>query len=239
MSRCPRQTWLATGGSAVTRRDAPAGHPPLGVGLEPGSEASVPSWWALRHDQRVADFALELCGPQVPSATRRGAQSRRSSTPCASPSRWHERVQRNVIGERLLGLPRDPEPSHLERDRAAQLSTSCPGDPDTKEQRMSQQRLSFDDVHVATSTREGAQSSRAPTSSATGRVRRLQPMHHDEVLATCGPASVFGHGMFSMGFLGSRSPTTGRGTSPTTRCASPDRRANEVSPPRSPSPQAE
>ena len=32
-------------------------------GLEPGSEASAAKLVGAEHDQRVADFALELCGP--------------------------------------------------------------------------------------------------------------------------------------------------------------------------------
>ena len=48
------------------------------------------------------------------------------------------------------------------------------------------------------------------------------PMHHDEIAATAaGQPSVFGHGMFSMGLLGTAlTDYVGPGTSATTRCAS-------------------
>ncbi|HEV8064577.1 MAG TPA: MaoC/PaaZ C-terminal domain-containing protein [Acidimicrobiales bacterium] len=65
--------------------------------------------------------------------------------------------------------------------------------------------ISYDDVEV------GAEApSRTHVLSRTDLVKYagasgdFNPMHHDEVLAqAAGQPSVFGHGMFSMGFLGS------------------------------------
>ena len=81
-------------------------------GLEPGSEASVAKLVGAEHDQRVADFALELCGPAGAfSDGDEAAQSRAFlHTLCLTIAGGTSEVQRNVIGERLLGLPRDPEP---------------------------------------------------------------------------------------------------------------------------------
>ncbi len=70
---------------------------------------------------------------------------------------------------------------------------------------MGEQKLFFDEVT------EGDQApSRTHTLTRTDLVRYAgasgdyNPMHHDEIQATAaGQPSVFGHGMFSMGFLGS------------------------------------
>jgi acyl dehydratase len=70
---------------------------------------------------------------------------------------------------------------------------------------MGEQKLFFDEVH------EGDEApSRSHTLTRTDLVKYagasgdFNPMHHDEVKATAaGQPSVFGHGMFSMGFLGS------------------------------------
>jgi acyl dehydratase len=70
---------------------------------------------------------------------------------------------------------------------------------------MSQQRLSFDDVHVGDQAPEKVHKlTRTDLVRYAGASGDFNPMHHDEVLATAaGQPSVFGHGMFSMGFLGS------------------------------------
>jgi acyl dehydratase len=68
-----------------------------------------------------------------------------------------------------------------------------------------EQKLFFDDVH------EGDEApARSHTLTRTDLVKYagasgdFNPMHHDEVKAKeAGQPSVFGHGMFSMGFLGS------------------------------------
>jgi alkylation response protein AidB-like acyl-CoA dehydrogenase len=81
-------------------------------GVEPGSEASVRKLLGAEHEQRVQEFGLELLGPD--GATTEGAAARWSrgflSTRCLTIAGGTSEVQRNVIGERLLGLPRDPEP---------------------------------------------------------------------------------------------------------------------------------
>ena len=83
-------------------------------GLEPGSEASLAKLLGAEHDQDVAYFGLELLGPLGVTA-QEGAPATFSRqvlhTLCLTIAGGTSEVQRNVIGERMLGLPRDPEPA--------------------------------------------------------------------------------------------------------------------------------
>jgi alkylation response protein AidB-like acyl-CoA dehydrogenase len=84
-------------------------------GVEPGPEASVAKLLTSEVDQAMAGFGLDLAG--VAGTLRRGSPGAakdgnvalsyllmRAATLGAGTSE----VQRNLIGERLLGLPRDP-----------------------------------------------------------------------------------------------------------------------------------
>jgi alkylation response protein AidB-like acyl-CoA dehydrogenase len=84
-------------------------------GLSPGPEASVAKLLTSEVDQAMANFGLDLAGPAgtlergSPGAAKNGnvAQSyllMRAATFGAGTSE----IQRNVIAEKLLGLPRDP-----------------------------------------------------------------------------------------------------------------------------------
>jgi acyl dehydratase len=69
---------------------------------------------------------------------------------------------------------------------------------------MSEQKLSFDEVAVGDEapvlTHKLTRTDLVRYAGASGD---YNPMHHDEIAATAaGQPSVFGHGMFSMGFLG-------------------------------------
>ncbi len=81
------------------------------AGADPsGSEASVRKLLGVVHDQRVQEVGLGLLGPEGAVAEGDGAQwSRgflfnRNLTIAGGTSE----IQRNIIGERVLGLPRDP-----------------------------------------------------------------------------------------------------------------------------------
>lgn len=82
-------------------------------GASPGPEASIRKLLSAEHDQRVQEFGLGLLGPA--GATVDGDAAGWTfgflANRCLTIAGGTSEIQRNVIGERLLGLPRDPEPS--------------------------------------------------------------------------------------------------------------------------------
>ncbi|HMC40197.1 MAG TPA: acyl-CoA dehydrogenase [Acidimicrobiales bacterium] len=82
------------------------------TGARPGPESSVRKLLGAEHDQRVQEFGLYLLGPE--GATTQGAAEQWTfgflANRCLTIAGGTSEVQRNVISERLLGLPRDPEP---------------------------------------------------------------------------------------------------------------------------------
>jgi len=81
-------------------------------GLQPGPESSVRKLLGAESDQRVQDLGLELLGPAGALAEGPGKDWAFGllHTRCLTIAGGTSEVQRNVIGERVLGLPRDPEP---------------------------------------------------------------------------------------------------------------------------------
>jgi alkylation response protein AidB-like acyl-CoA dehydrogenase len=84
------------------------------AGAQPGPEASVRKLLGVEHDQRTQELGLSLLGaagatgePGAPSQWTFGFLANRCLTIAGGTSE----IQRNVIGERLLGLPRDPDPT--------------------------------------------------------------------------------------------------------------------------------
>ncbi|MFG2646682.1 acyl-CoA dehydrogenase [Streptomyces sp. NPDC048436] len=82
------------------------------AGAEPGAGASIRKLVQTPHQQKVAELALELLGPA--GAVREGAGERALHgflmSRCLTIAGGTTQVQLNVVAERLLGLPRDPEP---------------------------------------------------------------------------------------------------------------------------------
>jgi alkylation response protein AidB-like acyl-CoA dehydrogenase len=81
-------------------------------GAEPGSESSLKKLLGVEHDQRVQEFGLTLMGAEGATTDGEAAQWNGAflATRCLTIAGGTSEVQRNVIAERLLGLPRDPEP---------------------------------------------------------------------------------------------------------------------------------
>ncbi len=83
------------------------------AGTDPGPQASLRKLLGAEHEQRVQELGLAMLGPE--GATMEGRAQRWTqgmlATRCLTVAGGTSEVQRNVIGERLLGLPRDPEPA--------------------------------------------------------------------------------------------------------------------------------
>jgi 3-oxochol-4-en-24-oyl-CoA dehydrogenase len=93
-------------------------------GTEPGATGSVRKLLGMRHAQQIAELCLAMSGPDgVLGGGGASAGVSRSGTP--NGAHWARQVlmtqaltigggttdiQLNIIGERILGLPRDPEP---------------------------------------------------------------------------------------------------------------------------------
>ncbi|MCZ7526966.1 MAG: acyl-CoA dehydrogenase family protein [Acidimicrobiia bacterium] len=87
-------------------------------GLEPGPEASVRKALADEHGQHVMALAVDLAGAHGMLVDRGPCGSTDPTwplgflfSPALTVGGGTAQVQRNIIGERVLGLPRDPEPS--------------------------------------------------------------------------------------------------------------------------------
>ena len=83
-------------------------------GVDPGSGSSVRKLLGVEHEQRVQEMGMALYGAD--GAVLDGEAQRWEegflSTRCLTIAGGTSEVQRNVIAERMLGQPRDPEPGH-------------------------------------------------------------------------------------------------------------------------------
>jgi 3-oxochol-4-en-24-oyl-CoA dehydrogenase len=92
-------------------------------GTEPGATGSVRKLLGMRHAQQVSELCWEICGPAAALGGRGGPPVTQAGAP--NGAQWARQVlltraltigggttdiQLNIIAERILGLPRDPEP---------------------------------------------------------------------------------------------------------------------------------
>jgi len=81
-------------------------------GADTGAAASVRKLLGVEHEQRVQEMGMALYGADA--AVHDGRAQRWEdgflSTRCLTIAGGTSEVQRNVIAERILGQPRDPEP---------------------------------------------------------------------------------------------------------------------------------
>ncbi|WP_399091648.1 acyl-CoA dehydrogenase [Streptomyces sp. BBFR2] len=85
------------------------------AGEEPGAGASIRKLLQTAHQQKTAELALELLGPDGALDEGPGARALHGflMSRCLTIAGGTTQVQLNVVAERLLGLPRDPEPRPL------------------------------------------------------------------------------------------------------------------------------
>ena len=81
----------------------------IGASAEPGPEASVRKLVAVEHEQRIQEAAMSLLGPEAALDEGEGQLwfAGFLGNRALSIAGGTSEIQRNVIGERLLGLPRD------------------------------------------------------------------------------------------------------------------------------------
>ncbi|MBS9372820.1 acyl-CoA dehydrogenase [Rhodococcus sp. B50] len=82
------------------------------TGAQPGAESSVAKLLGVEHIQQVWELAMDWAGPAslLDDRDRTSATHMFLNVQCMSIAGGTTNVQLNIIGERILGLPRDPEP---------------------------------------------------------------------------------------------------------------------------------
>jgi alkylation response protein AidB-like acyl-CoA dehydrogenase len=79
-----------------------------GAGSGPGPEGNVSKLLAAEHAQRVAGLGMRLTGPEAVAGGEPGLTHDYLFTRCLTIAGGTSEIVRNLIAERILGLPRDP-----------------------------------------------------------------------------------------------------------------------------------
>lgn len=82
------------------------------AGAQPGAESSIAKLIGVEHMQQVWEVAMDWAGPRslLGDRTRTSDTQMFLNAQCMSIAGGTTNVQLNIVGERLLGLPRDPDP---------------------------------------------------------------------------------------------------------------------------------
>jgi 3-oxochol-4-en-24-oyl-CoA dehydrogenase len=78
------------------------------VGSGPGPEGNVTKLLSAEHAQRVTELAMRLAGPAAVTGAEKRVSFEYLFDRCLSIAGGTSEITRNVIAERILGLPRDP-----------------------------------------------------------------------------------------------------------------------------------
>jgi 3-oxochol-4-en-24-oyl-CoA dehydrogenase len=78
------------------------------VGSGPGPEGNVTKLLSAEHAQRVTELAMRLAGPAAVTGAEERVSFEYLFDRCLSIAGGTSEITRNVIAERILGLPRDP-----------------------------------------------------------------------------------------------------------------------------------
>jgi len=78
------------------------------AGAGPGPEGNVSKLLSAEHAQRVATLRLRLLGPAGVAGTEASTARDYLFTRCLTIAGGTSEIVRNIIAERILGLPRDP-----------------------------------------------------------------------------------------------------------------------------------
>lgn len=92
------------------------------TGGQPGAESSIAKLLGVEHIQQVWEVAMEWAGPSslFSGQDRWSHPQQFLNSQNLSIAGGTTNVQLNIIGERILGLPRDPEPATVSRPSATQ-----------------------------------------------------------------------------------------------------------------------
>jgi alkylation response protein AidB-like acyl-CoA dehydrogenase len=76
----------------------------------PGIEGNIAKLFGAEHAQRVAELALRIAGPAILTGAQRNIPHDYLFSRCLTIAGGTSEILRNLIAERILGLPREPAP---------------------------------------------------------------------------------------------------------------------------------